>query len=111
MTPLLDAPLKGPVYLRSSSNELPDLVADLRGELKVTLIGRIDSINGGIRTTFDAAPDAPFEKFVLNMQGGRKGLLVNSRNICAAAGYATVKMRGHNGRATDNRVFLKRRCG
>ena len=30
-TPLLDEPLRGPVYLRSSSHKLPDLVFDLHG--------------------------------------------------------------------------------
>src|SRR5207253_4930567 len=52
-SPLLDAPLSGNVYLRSSNNELPDLVADLRGQIRVALVGRIDSLNGGIRTTFE----------------------------------------------------------
>ncbi|HEY0317593.1 MAG TPA: hypothetical protein VGC49_04800, partial [Solirubrobacterales bacterium] len=31
-TPLLDKPLEGPVYLRSSSNPLPDLVATMNGQ-------------------------------------------------------------------------------
>jgi hypothetical protein len=36
-TPLLDQPLEGPVYLRSSSNPLPDLVMALRGQIDVDL--------------------------------------------------------------------------
>ena len=48
-------------------------------------VGRIDSVKGGIRNTFDSVPDAPVTKFVLEMQGGKKGLLVNSRNICKHA--------------------------
>ena len=74
-TPLLEKPLEGPLYLRSSSHPLPDLVAALHGQIDVDLVGRIDSKNGGIRTTFDAVPDAPVSKFVLTMQGGKKGLL------------------------------------
>ena len=42
-TPLLDGPVSGPVYLRSSSNKLPDLVADLNGQIEVALVGRIDT--------------------------------------------------------------------
>jgi hypothetical protein len=46
-TPLLDEELKGPVYLRSSDNKLPDLVADLHGIIDVEVSGRIDSIRAG----------------------------------------------------------------
>jgi hypothetical protein len=109
-SPLLDAPLRGPVYLRSSSHQLPDLVVDLKGEVRVTLVGRIDSANGGIRTTFEAAPDASIRRFVLNMKGGAKGLLVNSRNLCLAPNRATVRMRGHNGRSSNTRPALKNGC-
>lgn len=106
-TPLLDQPLSGPVYLRSSSHQLPDLVADLRGQIRVTLAGRIDSVKGGIRTTFESTPDAPITKFVLDMKGGKKGLLVNSRNLCAASHVATVKLAAHNGRKLVTRPALR----
>jgi hypothetical protein len=102
ITPLLDQPLAGPVYLRSSSNLLPDLVAVLRGPesqpIEVVLDGRVDSKHGGIRTTFEAVPDAPVSKFTLEMQGGRKGLIVNSRDLCKAPSYATARFGAHNGR-------------
>jgi hypothetical protein len=110
-TPLLDQPLEGPVYLRSSSNPLPDLVASLDGEIHIDLAGRIDSVRGGIRTTFEGVPDAPVSKFVLTMQGGRKGLLENSRNLCAGSNRATVQMDGQNGKAHDFRPVMKNGCG
>jgi len=81
-TPLLDDPLQGPVYLRSSDNTLPDLVADLHGQVEIVLDGRTDSVRGRIRNTFDALPDVPVSKFTLSLRGGPKGLLVNSRNLC-----------------------------
>jgi hypothetical protein len=85
-SPLLGQPLEGPVYLRSSSHQLPDLVVALRGPdsqpIEVVLVGRVDSVNAGIRNSFEAVPDAPVEKFILTMKGGNKGLLVNSTNIC-----------------------------
>jgi hypothetical protein len=109
-TPLLDQPLRGPVYLRSSSHELPDLVVDLKGPLRVTLSGRIDTVNGGIRTTFSNAPDAPIRNFVLYMKGGKKGLLVNSRNLCSAVNRATVKMVGQNGKVAARRPVLQNSC-
>jgi len=111
-TPLLDQPLEGPVYLRSSNNPLPDLVADLRGPIDVVLVGRIDSgADGGIRTSFVSVPDAPVSKFVLSMQGGKKGLLVNSRNLCSAKSRADVKFTGQNGTGIHLRPVLANSCG
>jgi hypothetical protein len=110
-TPLLGKPLEGPVYLRSSDNPLPDLVAALGGELDVNLVGRIDSKNGGIRTTFETVPDAPVTKFVLRMYGGGKSLLTNSVDICRGMHRATVNMSGQNGRARDFRPELGVKCG
>jgi hypothetical protein len=101
ISPLLDQPLSGPVYLRSSSHKLPDLVADLNGQIRIDLVGRIDSFKGGIRNTFELVPDAPVSKFVLELQGGRKGLLENSRNLCKATNRATVRLNGQNGKIHD----------
>jgi hypothetical protein len=112
-TPLLDQPLSGPVYLRSSSHELPDLVIALHGQVDVVLDGRVDSVNGGIRNTFEAAPDAPVSKFVLEMQGGRKGLLINSANLCKlkpAATRAVVKMEAQNGKVWDTEPVVQSSC-
>jgi hypothetical protein len=100
ITPLLDDPIKGPVFLRSSSHQLPDLVAALHnGEIDVNLTGRIDSVeNGRIRNTFEAVPDAPVSKFTLEMQGGKKGLLVNSTDICKRTNRAIADFTGQNGK-------------
>jgi hypothetical protein len=110
-TPLLDQPLEGPVYLRSSSHTLPDLVADLRGQIHVVLDGRIDSIkSGGIRTTFAQVPDAPVSKFTLSMQGGAKGLLINSQGLCAQTHRAIADFTGQNGKIHDFRPVLHTNC-
>ncbi len=110
-TPLLDKPLRGPVYLRSSNHKLPDLVADLRGQINVVLDGRIDSVKGGIRTTFDSVPDAPVTSFVLTMLGGKKGLLENSTNICRTQHRASAHFGGQNDRVSDFAPVLQTRCG
>jgi hypothetical protein len=86
------------VILRSSDNKLPDLVADLKGVAEIEAVGRLDSIKGGIRNTFDIIPDASFDVFTLTMQGGKKGLVVNSQNLCAKTHRATVKLTAQNGR-------------
>lgn len=110
-SPLLDEVLEGPVYLRSSSNPLPDMVVALRGLIDVEAVGRIDSVNGGIRATFDAIPDAPISKAIIQMQGGKKGLIVNSRNICKLPGRALVQFDAHNGREHTLRPLLQASCG
>jgi hypothetical protein len=110
-TPLLDEPLRGPAYLRSSSNPLPDLVIALRGSIEIDAVGRIDSIKGGgIRTTFRVVPDAPVTRLVLAMHGGRKGLLVNSRNLCNDPGRARVELDAHNGRRVERNPILQNDC-
>jgi hypothetical protein len=109
-TPLLDKPLKGPVYMVSSTHELPDLVADLRGQVNVQLHGIISSKpGGGIKTVFNPLPDVPVKKFVLTMKGGAKqGLLVNSRNLCEDPLFSQMNLKAHNGkRLRDNKLPLK----
>jgi hypothetical protein len=96
-TPLLDAPLTGPVYLRSSSHKLPDLVLDLHGLVDVEVSARIDSVKGGIRASFEDVPDAPLNKVVLSMRGGSKGLVINSRDLCANPSRAKLTLSAQNG--------------
>ena len=110
-TPLLDEPLQGPVWLRSSDHNLPDLVFDLRGLVDVEVATRIDSKGGGIRASIEGAPDAPLSKVLLTMQGGKKGLIVNSRNLCAKRSKANVRFAGHNGRALGAKPVMGARCG
>jgi len=113
-TPLLDHPLEGPAYLRSSTHELPDLVLALRGPasqpLEVDLVGHVDSVNGGIRTSFEALPDAPVRKLVVAMQGARKGLFQNSTNLCASPHRASLKLVGQNGKRSESRPLLRVDC-
>jgi hypothetical protein len=109
-TPLLAEPLSGPVYLRSSSHELPDLVVALHGQVDVVVVGRVDSVKGSIRNSFETAPDAPVSKFVLEMQGGKKGLVVNSRNICKSVAKAKVKMESQSGKALESNPVVKNSC-
>lgn len=109
ITPLLDEPIEGPVYLRSSPRQLPDLVAALHsGKIDVNVTGYIDAAKGGrLRTTFATVPDAPVTKFVLKMQGGKKGLLVNSTNICKGKNRAIADFTGQNGKKDLFRPLVK----
>lgn len=109
-TPLLDAPLKGPVYLRSSDNLLPDLVVALRGQVEIDLDGRIDQVKRRMRTTFDVVPDVPVSKFSLTVRGGRKGLLENSTNLCARKYKVIAKFTAQNGKKANQKPKLRTPC-
>jgi hypothetical protein len=113
ITLLLDEPIQGPVFLRSSSHNLPDLVAALHsGKIDVNLVGRIDSVKGGrIRNTFESVPDAPVTKFTLTMQGGKKGLLVNSTDLCKGTNKAIADFTGQNGKKHVFNPALVPDCG
>ncbi len=104
-TPLLSKKLKGPVYLVSSKHELPDLVADLRGQVNIQLDGVISSKHGGLKTVFNSTPDVPVTKFILNMQGGNKSLLVNSTNTCKGKQLAVLNIKGQNGKKVQNNKY------
>jgi hypothetical protein len=102
-SPLLKKKLKGPVYLVSSKHELPDLVADLRGQVRIQLYGVISSKHGGIKTVFNNTPDVPVTKFVLRMKGGKKkGLLQNSQSLCQGPLSSVMSMKGQNGKKVKN---------
>ncbi len=113
VTPLLDKPLSGNVYLRvNPAHKLPDIVADLRGQINIELAGKVDTVHGGaLRTTFEGVPDAPVTSFKLDLLGGAKGLLQNSKSLCGKAKRAEVKMTGQNGAVVSSRPKLQTTCG
>lgn len=114
-SPLVDYALEGPIYLRSSSHKLPDVVAVLKGPpsqpIEVDLDGRVDSVNGGIRTTFETVPDQPVSRAVVSLQGGKKGLFQNSTNICKGTHRVTLKLDAQNGKVSDSMPKLVAQCG
>lgn len=112
-TPLLAAPLEGNVYLVGGYGyKLPALVAELNGQIRVLLVGKVDTgKNKGIRNTFEAAPDAPVEKFVLQMKGGPKyGLLENSENICKKRQVASAAFVAQNGKTLNLSPKISNSC-
>jgi hypothetical protein len=79
--------------------------------LQIEAVGRIDSVKGGIRSSFEAIPDAPLTKVVLEMQGGQKGLIVNSTDLCVGEHRAEVELTGHNGKTATTHPELRAKCG
>jgi hypothetical protein len=111
-SPLLAEPLRGPVYLVSSDDKLPNLVADLRGQVNVRLRGVITTKKGAMRTTFPNVPDVPVSKFVLRMSGGAKGLIVNSTDLCKSSRRGRLVMKGQNGKRVKIKNYaIQAPCG
>jgi hypothetical protein len=106
-TPILQEPLTGPVYLRSSDHNLPDFVAALHGLVDVEAVARIDSVHGGIRASFTNLPDAPLSKVVVHMQGAKKGLIVNSTDLCSSTHRASAAFEGQNGKSEQAKPVVK----
>ena len=113
-TPLLSDPLSGNVYLRSSNHKLPDLVVALKGPaslpIEIDLDGKTDSVKGALRNTFEAVPDAPVSSFHLELFGGKRGLVINSRNLCAHTYKAEVNLTGQNGKVFDTEPAVGTDC-
>jgi hypothetical protein len=112
-TPLLDEPLEGPVYLRSaSSGGLPNMVFALsgRGGVRIEVVGKIDSVHESLRATFTDLPDAPVSKFIMNLYGGKKGLIQNEKNICNFPQFANARLIGQNNTGEAIKPHLETRC-
>lgn len=113
-TPLLERPLEGPVYLGVGFGyRLPALVADLNGQVRLLLKGKVDTTKQhGLRNTFEAVPDAPVSRFVLEMKGGKKyGLLENSENICKKKQQANATFLAQNGKSLQLTPKVGNSCG
>jgi hypothetical protein len=117
-SPLLSEPLAGPVYFRSNggARELPDLVADLHGQIHITLVGFIDSVKSGkeasrVRTRFLGVPDAPVTKFRISFFGGKRGLIENSVDLCRHRRRAKLEFRAHNGISRISNPLIAVKCG
>lgn len=97
-TSLLDAPLEGSVYLRVPSHRLPELSAEVSsGGLAFAVDGRITRAKGRLGFSLGSIPDVPLTEAVLELPGGRKGLIVNSGSLCASPRRVKASFSAHNG--------------
>jgi hypothetical protein len=112
-TPLLDKPLEGPLYLRANGKpgELPDLVASLGGRIHLDLVAHVSSDHGLLRVAFGSIPDVPMEKVVIGLRGGRRGLLVNTTDLCGAGARTSASFVAHNGKRFVSRPAVDLSCG
>jgi hypothetical protein len=121
VTPLLDHPLKGDVFLvqgiRTDAHgvqhkTLPTLLVPLRGQIALDLRAKTSVSHGKLVTTFPAIPDAAVRKFSLTIAGGRRGILVvtHHQHLCAHAQLATVLQTAHNGKQSAPHVKIGTPC-
>ncbi len=88
----------------------PKLVIPLTGEnnVKLTLTGASTVVDDQLVTTFDNIPDAPVSSFKMDINGGKKGILVVSdADICKSTQIADQQVDGQNGKAADADVYIQ----
>lgn len=105
VSPFLDGPAEGTVYLVAPSHRLPELLAEVHsGPLRFVLHGRTAIHNGRFGVVIPAIPDIPLSRAVLSLDGGRRGLFVNSRSLCGGAGRAEASLSAHSGKRRQLRL-------
>lgn len=102
--------LSSPLYLRESKHGFPDLAADLRGEFRLVVAGRIGFSGGRVQIRLIHLPDLPLTRLDLTLAGGRRGLLVNNRDLCRGGAGLTAKLRGTNGKLSIRKPALQVKC-
>jgi len=96
--------------LNSKSYQLP-IIEGSEHERGIDISGRSTKhFDRYRRTTFDRVPDVPVTKFVLTLPGGKHGLLVASRNLCAKPVKGIIQLKGQNGKKANRHMKLRTPC-
>jgi hypothetical protein len=110
LSPLIEGPVTGPVYLVKRDKGLPKVVVQLRTPIALQLEGTVTIGRGGvITTTFGALPDVSLTRFTLRFHGGRYGVLAANRSLCGRALRLPTRFAGSNGKATKARPRIAMR--
>lgn len=108
-TPLLSAPLSGPVYLLTGEMGLPGIGIELNGELNLKLQGT-SALGAKNRNTtiLDGLPDLPLSNFKLTFPGGTDSLLVVVGKVCAASAHLNANFTSQAGQKVRRSVATKK---
>ena len=110
-TPLLDRPLSGPVYAVSGSGGLPRLAFLLNGQVNLVPRADTETIKGGrLKTTVPVVPDAPIGHFRLKIFGGKRGYLINTRDICKRRPAMWIRYMAQSGKTSKQRIGVRTAC-
>jgi len=104
-TPVLSAPLSGPIYLVSHGGAaFPDVVVVLQGDgVRVDLTGHVNIAKGITSTNFAGLPDAPVSSFEARLPQGPNSALTSNLpakakgNLCTAKLVVPTTLTGQNG--------------
>jgi hypothetical protein len=112
-TPLLDEPLRGPVYLvQPRGGGFPDFWSSLESDgVKIHLAAESFRRKGRLVTELKEVPDLPLRRYAMKLTGGDKGLFHVEGNLCARRRpAASVALEAQNGAARSKRVQLEAEC-
>jgi hypothetical protein len=113
-TPLLPAPLQGPVLIvKPTGGVLPELSLELRGPISLRLRATVGfGPRGRLKTVFDAIPDVPLSRLALTLTGGKDGILTSGRDLCGASAPSfDALFQSHGGVQKTSTVNAKVPCG
>lgn len=98
-TPALPTDLRGPIwFVTAPGSVLPELFVRLDGAARIDLRGAVTFSQGRSLVTFAGIPDVALDSFALKLEGGRRGVLTTSRDLCSGASPAiTTDLRAHSG--------------
>ncbi len=111
-TPLLEKPLKGPVYAVSGYGLLPHLAFILGGQVMLTPEAESSTLGqtGRLKTVVPVVPDAPIGNFRFTLFGGSQGYLANTQNLCSLPITTTIEFTAQNGKTETQQVKAKTAC-
>ena len=111
VSPLLDQPLQGPAYAVSGYGKLPHLIFILDGQVTILPEAESTSVkNGHLRTVVPIVPDVPVGHFRLDLFGGKRGYLINTRNLCISPAKINVEFVAQSGKKLTQHVKAKTAC-
>jgi hypothetical protein len=112
-TPLLPAPLQGPVLIvKPKGGLLPELALDLHGPISLRLRATVGFGPGGrLKTIFDGIPDVPLSRLALSFTGGKTGIVTAGRNLCGTSALKLdATFESHGGAKRSSTVSAKVPC-
>jgi hypothetical protein len=104
VSPLIEGPVTGPVYLVKRDRGLPNIVVQLRDPIALQFEGVVRIGRGNRLTTlFPLVPDLPVARFTLRFHGGPFGALAVTDDLCERALRMPARFTGHNGEKAGQR--------